>query len=276
MRRIISSSLFFLTVVLVLMGCARPAPTPVPPTAAPAATASGALTVYAAASLTGAFQEMAKEFESANPGAKVEFNFAGSQDLRTQIEQGAHADVFASADMKNMDTLNTAKHINSAPQVFARNRLVVIVPKDNPAGLKELKDLSRPGIKLVVADKAVPVGNYTLQMLDKLSADATYGAGFKNAVLNNVVSQENNVKAVLSKVSLGEADAGVVYSTDSQSAAGKVTNIDVPDAFNVIALCPIAVVKGAPNAYLANAWIAYVLSAQGQAILAKYGFVPPS
>lgn len=219
---------------------------------------------------------MAKEFEVANPGAKVEFNFAGSQDLRTQIEQGARVDVFAGADLKNMDTLNTAKLINSAPQVFARNRLVVIVPKDNPAGLKELKDLARGGIKLVVADKTVPVGNYTLQMLDKLSADAAYGAGFKDAVLKNVVSQENNVKAVLSKVSLGEADAGVVYSTDSQSATGKVTNIEVPDAYNVIALYPIAIVKDAPNASLANAWIAYVLSAQGQAILAKYGFVPPS
>jgi molybdate transport system substrate-binding protein len=129
---------------------------------------------------------------------------------------------------------------------------------------------------LVVAAKTVPVGSYTLQMLDKLSADATFGAGFKDAVLKNVVSQENNVRAVLSKVGLGEADAGVVYSTDSQSAADKVTNIDVPDAYNVIALYPIAVVNDAPNASLANAWIAYVLSAQGQAILAKYGFVPPS
>ncbi len=260
-----------------LLACAAPTPTAVPPTV-PSTTnmASGTLAVYAAASLTNAFQDMAKEFQTTNPNAKIEFNFAGSQELRTQIEQGARADVFASADLKNMDTLHAAKLIGSTPQVFARNRLVVIVPKTNPAGLKELKDLANTGIKLVVAEKSVPVGNYALQMLDKLSADAKYGADFKDAVLKNVVSQENNVKAVASKVSLGEADAGIVYSTDAQTAAAQVTKIDVADEFNVIALYPIAIVQNAPNAALADKWIAFVLSPQGQAILTKYGFVPPS
>ena len=238
--------------------------------------ASGTLTVYAATSLTDAFKEIGQQFQAANPGATVEFNFAGSQDLVTQIEQGAKADVFASADLKNMEALNRKGLVGSTPQVFARNHLVVIIPKDNQAGIKTLQDLAKADIKLDLADKSVPVGNYTLQMLDKLSADATYGAGFKDAVLKNVVSQENNVKAVVSKVSLGEADAGVVYSTDAQTAATQVTTIEVPDQFNVIAMYPIAQVKGAPNASLADKWIAFVLSPQGQAILNKYGFIPPS
>ena len=278
MQRKFVWSAMVLAALVILIGCASP--TPVPPTAAPtappAASASGTLTVYAASSLTAAFQELGQQFAAANPNVQVDFNFAGSQDLRIQIEQGAKADVFAAADLKNMDTLNSEKLVSGTPQVFARNRLVMIVPKPNPAGLTGLKDLVRPGIKLVVADKTVPVGNYTLQMLDKLSADATYGASFKDTVLKNVVSQENNVKAVLSKVSLGEADAGIVYTTDAQSAAAQVTNIEVPDNFNVIALYPIATVQNAPNASLAQTWIAFVLSDRGQAVLAKYGFVPPS
>lgn len=248
------------------------APTP----AASVVMTSGSLTVYAAASLTSAFKEIGQQFEQTNPGTKVEFNFAGSQDLVAQIAQGAKADVFASADLKNMDALKKQELVGSEPQVFARNRLVVIVPKANHAGIQTLTDLAKPGIKLIVADKTVPVGNYTLQMLDKLSADASYGARFKDAVLKNVVSQENNVKAVLSKISLDEGDAGVVYTTDAQTAADKVTNLAVPDAFNVIALYPIAVVKGAPQAELATEWVTFVQSADAQMILLKYGFVSPS
>lgn len=280
MKRVVFVS-FVILAALACSACAAPAPTAapptaVPPTAAPAIGSNGTLlTVYAAASLTGAFQDIAEEFEKANPGSKVEFNFAGSQDLVTQIGNGARADVFASADLKNMDVLQKQSLVTGTPQVVARNKLVVIVPQDNKAGIQELKDLSKPGIKLVVADKSVPVGNYTLQVLDKLSADATYGAGFKDAVLKNVVSQENNVKAVLSKISLGEGDAGVVYSTDAQTAAGKVTNIDVPDQFNVIALYPMVAVKDTPNATLAAKWIDFVLSPHGQEILLKYGFIPP-
>ncbi|MCG3142312.1 MAG: Molybdate-binding protein ModA [Anaerolineae bacterium] len=272
--------ILFVIAVLGILGlnaCAAPAPTAAPPTAAPPALASDTpLTVYAAASLTTAFKEIAAEFEKANPGSQVEFNFAGSQDLVAQISNGARADVFASADLKNMDALQKQALVGGTPQVFARNKLVVIVPQDNKAGIQTLQDLSKPGVKLVVADKTVPVGNYTLQALDKLSADATYGAGFRDAVLKNVVSQENNVKAVLSKVSLGEADAGVVYSTDAQTAVGKVLTLEIPESFNVLALYPIATVKAAPNAALAEKWIEYILSPQGQAILLKYGFIPPS
>lgn len=282
MKRLLYLSVASLA-ILAASACAAPTPTALSPTAAPRsvtvtapADTGNILTVYAAASLTNAFQDIAAEFERANPGSKVEFNFAGSQELVTQIGNGARADVFASADLKNMDALQKQNLVVGIPQVFARNKLVVIAPQDNSAAIKELQDLSKPGVKLVIADKTVPVGSYTLQMLNKLTAGTTYGAGFKDAVLKNVVSQENNVKAVLSKISLGEGDAGIVYSTDAATAVGKVTTIAVPDDFNVVALYPIAVLKDAPNAALASKWLDFVLSPQGQAILLKYGFIPPS
>jgi molybdate transport system substrate-binding protein len=230
--------------------------------------------VYAAASLTAAFTDVGKAFEAANPGIQVSFNFAGSQALRTQIEQGARADVFASADTKNMDPLKTQGLVVGDTPIFTRNRLVVITPKDNPAGITTLKDLAKAGLKLDIADASVPVGNYTLQFLDKLSADPGYGADFKNQVLARVVSNENDVKQVVSKVALGEADAGVVYATDAQAATDKLTTIEIPDQFNVIAVYPIAVVKGSANAALAQKFVDYVLSADGQAVLHKYGFAP--
>ncbi len=232
------------------------------------------LTVYAAASLTAAFGEIGKAFEAANPGTKVAFSFAGSQTLRTQIEQGAKADVFASANNNNMNPLKTEGLVAGDSQVFARNRLVVIAPKNNPAGIKELKDLAKAGLKLDIADASVPVGSYTLQALDKLSADPTYGSDFKNQVLARVVSKENDVKQVVSKVSLGEADAGIVYTTDAQVAMDKLTAITIPDQFNVIAVYPIAVIKGGPNPTLAQRFVDYVISADGQAVLKKYGFAP--
>lgn len=277
-----------LAVMMLFLGaCAAPAASPGPaPTPSPAppsgvsapqngVEANSTLTVYAAASLNGAFQELARAFQAANPGVTVEFNFAGSQELRAQIEQGARADVFASADLKNMDVLKD-KDLVGAVQVFARNRLVVIVPRANPAGVLKLNDLASARVKLVIAGQSVPVGNYTYQLLDRLSADAGYGAGFKSAVLKNVVSYENNVKAVVSKVALGEADAGVVYATDAQAAAETVSRLEVPDRFNILALYPAAVVRDARNAALAQKWIDYLLSAPAQAILSQYGFIPPA
>jgi molybdate transport system substrate-binding protein len=242
----------------------------------PAAGDPRALTVYAAASLTGAFRELAPTFESSHPGVRVELNFAGSQELRTQIEQGARADIFAAADMDNLDALVSGGLVSSTPQIFARNRLVVVVPRENSARIHALRDLARPRVKLILAGPTVPAGRYTLEMLDNFSADSTYGASFKQAVLSNVVSQENNVKAVLGKVALGEADAGIVYSTDSHDAAARVTTINVPDAYNIVALYPVAVLRDAPEPELAARWIDFLLPPQGQAVLLKYGFVPPS
>ena len=271
-----------LSLALLVVACSTPAaPTAVPqPTTAPttATTASRTggttLTVFAAASLTDSFKAIGQAFQAAHSGVNVTFSFAGSQQLRTQIEQGAKADVFASADTKNMDPLKTAKLLGSDPQIFTKNVLTVILPKTNPAGLKTLQDLTKPGIKLVFEDASVPAGNYTLQILDKLSADAAYGADFKTKVLANVVSKETDVKAVVSKVSLGEGDAGVVYTTDAQVAADKLSTIAIPDKYNVVATYPIAVVKAGPNATVAQQFVDFVLSSAGQAILAKYGFAP--
>lgn len=275
-----------LAIPLLLAGCSQPTPTAQPatqpaiipaaadPTAVPAS-GDKTLTVLAAASLAESFGELGKLFEAQNPGVKVEFSFASSQQLATQLEQGAPADVFASASKKYMDTAVKVGRVNEADSaVFAKNRLVVIVPKGNPAGIKMLKDLAKPGLKLDLADKAVPVGQYSLEFLDKAVKDAAFGASFKDDVLKNVVSYEENVKAVLTKVQLGEADAGIVYVTDiTLAAADKVEKLDIPDALNTIATYPLAPVADSKNADLAKAFTAMVLAPEGQAVLAKYGFI---
>lgn len=250
----------------VLAACETPAPTATP--------APRTLNLFAAASLSGAFGEIAKAFEAVNPGVSVISSFAGSQSLRTQIEQGASADVFASADHKNMDTMVTENLIATGKyQDFANNRLVVVLPPKNPANIQTLQDLARPGIKLDLADASVPVGNYARQALTNLSKDPMYGADYSTKVLASVVSNETDVKQVVSKVDLGEADAGIVYVTDAQ-AAPDLKTIAIPDNFNVIAKYPIAVVAKSPHADLATAFVAYVLSPDGQAVLQKWGFAP--
>ena len=243
-------------------------------TAAEAPRVQGELTIFTAASLTDAFKDMAAEIEKANPGTKLTFNFAGSPTLRTQLAQGARADVFASADEPNMAGAEKDGTILGEPQIFARNQLVVVVPAKNPAGIYTLQDLTKPKLKLVLTNKDVPVGNYARQALEKLSQHATYGPDFAKRVLANLVSEETNVKQVASKVQLGEADAGIVYSTDVTPALrDAVRVIQIPPEFNVIAKYPIATVKGANNEAGAQAFIAYVLSPAGQTILAHHGFL---
>lgn len=238
--------------------------------------ASGTLTVFAAASLTDAFNELKTGFQAANPGVTITYNFAGSQALVTQLTQGAAADVFASADQPNMDNAVKNGVIAGTPQTFVKNKLVIIAPKENKAGIQSPKDLAKPGIKFVTAQDSVPVGNYTQQVLDNFSKLPDYGADFKANVNKNVVSKEDNVKAIVQKVQLGEADAGVVYTTDAQAAADKLAMIEIPDAQNVIATYPIAVVKGAKQAALGQKFIDYVLSPAGQAVMKKWGFAPPA
>jgi len=234
----------------------------------------GQLTVFTAASLTDAFKEMGANIEQANPGTKVIFNFAGSPTLRTQLAQGARADVFASADEPNMQGAQKEGTIASEPQLFVRNQLVAIVPAANPAQVMRLQDLAKPGVKLVLTNKEVPVGNYSRQALTKMSQDAAFGAEFATRVLANLVSEETNVKQVVAKVQLGEAHAGIVYSSDVTPAVrGAVKVLAIPEPFNVIAQYPIAVVREAPNAPGAQAFIDYVLSPAGQAILTKHGFL---
>jgi molybdate transport system substrate-binding protein len=225
------------------------------------------LTVFAAASLREAFEDLAKTFESKTPGVKVRVNLAGSQELRTQIENGARADVFASADQKHMAALVKAKLV-AAPRVFVRNTPVIIVPKGNPAKVGSFEELPRAK-KLVIGAPEVPIGSYTLEILEKVGGD------FKQKVLANVASRELNVRQVLAKVSLGEADAGIVYRTDAIAGKDKVEIIEIPAKLNVIAEYPVAVLSNAPQAAAARAFVDLLLSADGQKRLAAAGFVAP-
>ena len=234
------------------------------------------LSVFAAASLTESFTEIGRRFESANPGVSVEFNFAGSQQLRAQIESGAEADIFAAASENEMDAARSESLVKPETiRDFAGNRLIVIYPKNNPAKIAGLNDLANPGVKIDVADVSVPVGKYTWQMLDRMAGDPAFGVEYRKNFLANVVSREENVKSVLTKVRLGEADAGVVYVTDiTPDAAKDVASLDVPDRFNQIARYPIAVVAKTARAELAAKFEEYVLSNEGQEILRGFNFLP--
>ncbi len=234
------------------------------------------LTVLAAASLTESFTELGALFESRNPGVTISFNFAGSQQLAQQLDQGAPADVFASANKKQMDVaVGSGRVVENSPQIFATNRLVVVFPKDNPAGLSALTDLSKPGLKLVLADQSAPVGQYSLGFLEKASQDEQFGAAFKDDVLKNLVSYENNVKVVATKVSLGEADAGIIYVSDiTVDISAQVGRLDIPDALNTIATYPIATISDSQHPDLTAAFVSLVLSPEGQQVLAKYNFIP--
>jgi len=235
------------------------------------------LNVFAAASLQAAFTDIGKAFSQAHSNVTVTFNFAGSDALATQINQGAPADVFASANTTQMNNVVTPCNIDgSAVKTFAHNRLVVIYPTANPANIQSLQDLGKSGVKVVLAANTVPVGQYVLQFLGLAAADPSFGASYKTNVLKNVVSYETDVKSVLSKVALGEADAGIVYTTDAATETGKVGTIAIPDNLNVIALYPIAAVKASKQATTAQEFVDYVLSSDGQATLAKYGFIAGS
>ena len=243
----------------------------------PTQTAQGKqLTVFAAASLTDAFTEIGQSYHAQHPDVNVSFNFDGSQILRTQIEQGAYADVFAAANMRYMNALkDEGLMINSSVTIFAKNKLVVIVPKANPVRISNMSDLARPETKLVIGTKDSPCGEYTLQMLGKMANDTTYGQEYKNRVFSNVVSQEPNVMDIVTKVVLGEADAGIVTISDVPSQyKDKVEKVAVPDTFNIVAQYPIGVVSGSKSAQQAQNFVDLVNSREGQAVLQKYGFIP--
>ncbi|MGH2356232.1 MAG: molybdate ABC transporter substrate-binding protein [Chloroflexota bacterium] len=247
-----------------------------PASAGPAPPEPNELIVLAASSLTDAFTALGEAFplQPGNSGVKVFFSFGASSQLRTQLVQGAPADLFASADMAQMEQAIEAGVIQGTPQVFARNRLVVIVPQANPAGITSLADLAKPGLKLVTTPQAVPVGAYTRQALAKMAAAPQYGAGFDERVLANVVSEEANVRQVVAKVQLGEADAGIVYASDvTANVAPHVKTLDIPDQFNSLAAYPIAVTKQARAPATARRFIEYVRSPAGQAIMKRHGFV---
>ena len=275
-----------LSAVLVACGGGTTAPAPTeaaeveaPPAEStdepPPAQSEAALTVFAAASLTDAFGEIAGLFEAANPGVTTVFNFAGSNQLATQINEDAPVDVFASANTAQMNAAVESGRIDAAaPVIFVTNRLVVVIPADNPGNIVNLQDLAAPDTLIVLAVEEVPVGRYSLEFLDLASADPAFGESFREDVLANVVSYEENVRSVLNKVSLGEADVGIVYTSDLVGVEG-VSQVEIPDALNVLAEYPLAILNDSPNADMARAFISYILSPEGQQVLSDYGFGSP-
>lgn len=259
--------LSLIALCLLMIGCGT-APTTGSSTPAPIT-----LNVFAAASLTESFKEIATQYQASHPNIKISYNFNGSQILVQQIINGANADIFASADQANMQKATDAGQVGT-PQIFAKNRLAIIIPASNPGKIITLKDLAKKGLKIVVAAPAVPVGKYSLQALDNMAKISDYGLTYESAVKANFVSQEDNVKAVVQKVQLGEADAGIVYLTDITAAvANQVKIIDIPDPFNVVAEYPIAVTKSTAHPSEAQAFMQYILSPDGQAILKKFHFI---
>ena len=223
---------------------------------------SGAITVFAASSLRSAYPAIGDDFQKSHPGTMVKFAFAGSSALAAQIREGAIADVFASADQPNMQKVVDGGLTAGSPSVFARNTLEIVVGPGNPKHIRSLSDLAHPGLVVVLCAPVVPCGRY--------SAQAVHRAG----VTLTPASQETDVTAVLSKVALGEADAGIVYVTDVKAAGSRVQGVEIPPAVNVVADYPIAVLKDSQDVPLAKAFIGYVLT-DGQKTLARYGFTSP-
>ena len=232
------------------------------------------LTVLAASSLTNAFGDLEGTFEEQNGGADVTMSFAGSSELLAQIQQGAPADVFASADEAKMDTA-VEEGLVTEPEIFARNRPVVIVPADNPAGIQELRDLAGANARIVLAEDGVPIAGYAEEVL--ANAKAEYGENFEQRVLEKTVSREANVRAAANRVALGEADATFVYTSDvTEDIRDQIRVVEIPENLNVLATYPIAPVEGSENPELAQAWVDLVLSDEGQSVLEKYDFEPMS
>ncbi|MCA9956360.1 MAG: molybdate ABC transporter substrate-binding protein [Anaerolineales bacterium] len=229
------------------------------------------ITIFAAASLTDAFNELAEAFEAQNEGTQVVLNFAGSSQLAAQLSEGATADLFAPAnEMQMQAVVDAGRIVAGSEKLFVSNRLTVIVPADNPAGITALEDLTQPGVQLILAVDGVPVRQYTNEIV------ATFPPDFQEKFYANLVSEEDNVRQVAAKVALGEADAGIVYTSDvTPDIATQVLQIAIPEAQNVVATYPIAPLADAPAPTLAQSFIDFVLSNEGQAILARWGFGQP-
>lgn len=244
---------------LVTSGCTTAGPA----TGTQTSTEPQRLTVYAAASLQKTFTELGDRFESAHPGTTVTFNFAGSSDLVTQLQQGAPADVFASADEKNMTKATDDKLIDGTPVVFASNTLQIVVPPGNPAEVTSFADLSAPGLKLVICAPQVPCGSATKKVSEA------------QGITLKPVSEENSVTDVLNKVASGEADAGLVYRTDVQGAGARVVGVSFPHADKAVNRYPIALLAGSDHPELAREFVALVTGAEGQKVLSTAGFGKP-
>jgi molybdate transport system substrate-binding protein len=276
-------------VVLVLAACSSSgastaptgAPSAAPSSAAPPASASPStavkvdVIVFAAASLKGALEAAEPVYEAANPGVNLLISTDASSALETKIEQGAPVEVFLSADTTNPQKL-IDKGLTAGPAVnFAGNKLTVIVPIANPARITTPKDLANKGVKIIAAGDAVPITKYANQLVANLAKEPGYPADFVAAYNANVVSKEDNVKALVAKLELGEGDAGIAYVTDAK-ASTKVATVEVPPAANVLATYAGVVVKASPNQAAATAYLTWIAGPDGQAILSGYGFLPPS
>jgi len=233
------------------------------------------LTIFAAASLTESFTVLGDRFEASHPGVRLVFNFAGSQQLAQQLAQGAPADVFASANLDQMEAVIEQGRVSpGSEQVFARNRLVVVAFPEAANGIQDLNDLAISGMILVLAGESVPAGKYALEVLSKAGENPAFDPGFERAVLENVVSYEENVRAVLSKVILGEADAGIVYASDVAGLPPlEVRVLDIPDELNVLASYYVAPVSDSAEPGLAKDFIDFLQVNEGQQILADHGFL---
>ena len=231
------------------------------------------MTVLAASSLTDAFGELGKTFEEQNPGTTVKQSFGASSDLLAQIQQGAPADVFASAAEEEMDTAQKDGLVSGKPEIFVKNREVIMVPEDNPANINSLQDMAKPDIKLVLAAKDVPAADYAVEILGK--ANEEYGSGFEDKVLSNVVSREADVRASVNRVVVGDADATFGYASDyTPDIRDRVKVIPIPPNLNMIATYPIAALEDAKDPGLAEEWVDLVTSEEGQRVLEKWNFEP--
>ncbi len=244
-------------------------------TVAASASANVELTVFGAASLKGVLDKAEAAYETAYPGTTVTVSADSSSTLRMQIEQGAPADVFLSADTSNPKKLVDAGLADGAAVTFAGNKLTVIVPTANPAGIKTPADLAKPGIKVIAAGCEVPITKYATRLVANLAKEPGYSADFAAKYAANIASQEDNVKTVVAKIELDEGDAGIVYVTDAE-ASTKVTPIDVPDTANVPATYAGVVVKASKNVAAAKAFLDWFAGPDGQAILGEFGFLPPT
>ena len=280
--RILRASLAAAWVIAIAAACgssagapSSAAPATPPPSSASGDSAPANLTIYGAASLKGALDKAKAAYEAAHAGTTLTISTDSSSALETQIEQGAPADVFLSADTTNPKKLVDKGLANGAAVTFAGNKLTIIVPTANTAQIASPADLARTGIKVVAAGDEVPITKYAKQLIDNLAKESGYPADFAAKVATNVVSKEDNVKAVVAKIELGEGDAAIVYVTDAK-ASTKVIPVDVPPTANVPATYAGVVVKASKNAAAAQAFLDWFAGPDGQAILASFGFLPPS
>ena len=260
--------LFLAVIVSLLASCAANANDGKPPIH------DRQITVLAASSLQAAFTDAARVYEGSHPGIALTFGFDASSAIRTKIEQGAPADLFASADLTNAHKLVQDGFAFGPVQPFAANRLAIVVPSDDPAHIATPLDLARPGVRLVAAGEGVPISAYASQLINALSRQPGYPPGFAAQVAANVASREDNVAAVVAKVALGEGDAGIVYQTDAL-ASSSVKEIPIPAGANVSVTYAAVVVKASSQPDVARALLTWLSGAAGQAVLARFGFMAP-